>query len=49
MRDRDLLLAIGGSFEVVFDECRTDGRCELAVRPPAEAPRYVGRWPLRVA
>jgi len=49
MRDRDLLLAIGGSFEVVFDECRTDGRCELEVRPPAEAPRYVARWPLRVA
>jgi hypothetical protein len=42
-RDRDFLVAAGGAFEVVLDECGVDGRCQLEL-PGAGDPRFVTRW-----
>jgi len=48
-RDRDFLVATGGAFEVVFDECRVDGRCQLQSRGRSEDPRYLAHWKPRGA
>jgi hypothetical protein len=44
VKDRDFLLATAGAFEVVFDECRVEGRCDLDHRMPGDDPRFLARW-----
>jgi hypothetical protein len=43
-RDRDFLVATAGAFEVVFDECGVDGRCDLEHRRAGDDPRFRARW-----
>jgi hypothetical protein len=46
-KDRDFLLGTAAAFEVVFDECQVDGRCELEQRLPKDDPRFHARWEAR--
>jgi hypothetical protein len=47
-RDRDFLIAAGGAFEVVLDECGVEGRCQLELQGGLD-PRYVTSWGPRPA
>ncbi len=47
VRERDFLLACAAGFEVVLEQCRVQGRCELEHAERAEAPRFVVRWRAR--